>query len=49
MNLLNYGGALKMKHQLKIIPEYFKEIVDGNKNFEVRKMIEIIKSVIRLF
>lgn len=26
-----------MEHQLKIIPKYFKEIVDGNKNFEVRK------------
>ena len=26
-----------MEDQLKIIPKYFKEIVDGNKNFEVRK------------
>lgn len=26
-----------MEHKLKIIPKYFKEIVDGNKNFEVRK------------
>lgn len=26
-----------MEHQLKIIPKYFKEIVDGNKNFEIRR------------
>ncbi|HGS9341836.1 TPA: DUF3850 domain-containing protein, partial [Clostridioides difficile] len=26
-----------MIHELKILPQYFKEVVNGNKNFEVRK------------
>ena len=26
-----------MKHLLKILPEYFKEVVKGTKTFEVRK------------
>ncbi|MBN2597811.1 MAG: DUF3850 domain-containing protein [Marinifilaceae bacterium] len=26
-----------MKHLLKILPEYFEEVVKGNKPFEVRK------------
>ena len=26
-----------MDHELKIYPKYFQEIVDGNKNFEIRK------------
>ncbi|HBF7198294.1 DUF3850 domain-containing protein [Clostridioides difficile] len=26
-----------MIHELKILPQYFKEAVNGNKNFEVRK------------
>ena len=24
-------------HELKIIPKYFKDVVDGDKNFELRK------------
>ncbi|AXU74634.1 TPA: DUF3850 domain-containing protein [Clostridioides difficile] len=26
-----------MIHELKILPQYFKEVANGNKNFEVRK------------
>ena len=26
-----------MKHELKILPEYFKPVKDGIKNFEIRK------------
>lgn len=26
-----------MEHKLKIIPKYFKEIIGGNKNFEIRR------------
>lgn len=25
------------RHELKILPKYFKDIVDGDKNFELRK------------
>lgn len=26
-----------MTHELKVIPKFFKEVLDGTKNFEVRK------------
>lgn len=26
-----------MQHELKILPQYFKEVVNGNKTFEIRK------------
>tara|TARA_R110000851_G_scaffold323056_1_gene489487 strand:+ start:418 stop:654 length:237 start_codon:yes stop_codon:yes gene_type:complete len=26
-----------MKHELKILPEYYKEVLNGDKNFELRK------------
>lgn len=26
-----------MKHQLKILPEYYEQVIEGNKTFEIRK------------
>jgi ASC-1-like (ASCH) protein len=32
-----YKAPDNMNHLLKILPEYFEEVVKGNKTFEVRK------------